>query len=85
MERSGQVEAVIVGQVFQAGAGRAPARQASFGAGIGWDVPAITISKLCLSGRTAVMDAARMIRAHQSLTSCTRVRPSEDPEAVTVP
>ncbi|MEV8147451.1 acetyl-CoA C-acyltransferase [Arthrobacter sp. NPDC080073] len=58
-----QIEAVIVGQVVQAGAGQGPARQASVGAGIGWDVPTVTVNKLCLSGLTAVIDAARMIRA----------------------
>jgi acetyl-CoA C-acetyltransferase len=61
-----QVHAVIVGQVIQAGAGQGPARQASLAAGIGWDVPAVTINKLCLSGLTAVIDAARMIRAGEA-------------------
>ncbi|MCU1435033.1 MAG: acetyl-CoA acetyltransferase [Pseudarthrobacter sp.] len=61
-----QVQAVIVGQVIQAGAGQGPARQASLAAGIGWDVPAVTINKLCLSGLTAVIDAARMIRAGEA-------------------
>ncbi|WP_254678583.1 hypothetical protein [Arthrobacter sp. 24S4-2] len=32
-------------------------------AGIGWDVPTVRVNKLCLSGLTAVIDAARMIRA----------------------
>lgn len=70
LERAGigpeQVEAVIVGQVVQAGAGQGPARQASLGAGIGWDVPTVTLNKLCLSGLTAVIDAARMIRAGEA-------------------
>lgn len=61
--RPDQIESVIVGQVIQAGAGQGPARQASIGAGIGWDVPTVTVNKLCLSGLTAVIDAARMIRA----------------------
>lgn len=61
-----QIEAVIVGQVIQAGAGQGPARQASLGAGIGWDVPTVTVNKLCLSGLTAVIDAARMIRAGEA-------------------
>jgi acetyl-CoA C-acetyltransferase len=56
------VEAVIMGQVLQAGAGQNPARQSSIGAGIGWNVPAVTVNKVCLSGLTAVIDAARMIR-----------------------
>ncbi|MBT2532622.1 acetyl-CoA C-acyltransferase [Arthrobacter sp. ISL-48] len=70
LERTGvaaeQVQAVIVGQVIQAGAGQGPARQASLAAGIGWDVPAVTINKLCLSGLTAVIDAARMILAGEA-------------------
>lgn len=61
-----QVEAVIMGQVIQAGAGQGPARQAALKAGIGWDVPTVTVNKLCLSGLTAVIDAARMIRAGEA-------------------
>jgi acetyl-CoA C-acetyltransferase len=59
----GQVDAVIMGQVLQAGAGQNPARQSAIGAGIGWNVPTLTINKVCLSGLTAVIDAARMIRS----------------------
>ena len=70
LERAGvgpeQIDAVIVGQVIQAGAGQGPARQASLGAGIGWDVPTVTVNKLCLSGLTAVINAARMIRAGEA-------------------
>ncbi|MDQ0258791.1 acetyl-CoA C-acetyltransferase [Sinomonas atrocyanea] len=57
------VDAVIMGQVLQAGAGQNPARQSAIAAGVGWDVPCVTINKVCLSGLTAVIDAARMIRA----------------------
>ena len=60
---AGQVDAVIMGQVLQAGAGQNPARQSAIGAGVGWNVPAVTINKVCLSGLTAVIDAARMIRS----------------------
>ncbi|MCU1572173.1 MAG: acetyl-CoA acetyltransferase [Micrococcaceae bacterium] len=67
LERAGvsaaDVDAVLMGQVLQAGAGQNPARQSSIGAGIGWNVPAVTLNKVCLSGLTAVIDAARMIRA----------------------
>ena len=56
------VDAVIVGQVLAAGSGQNAARQAAIGAGIGWDVPAHSVNKVCLSGLTAVVDAARMIR-----------------------
>ncbi|MGO1198846.1 MAG: acetyl-CoA C-acetyltransferase [Dermabacteraceae bacterium] len=55
------VDAVIMGQVLSAGSGQNPARQAAIGAGIGWDVPAHGVDKVCLSGLTAVIDAARMI------------------------
>lgn len=57
------VDAVIVGQVLPAGNGQHPARQAAIGAGLGWDVHAASVNKVCLSGLTAVIDAARMIRS----------------------
>lgn len=57
------VDAVIMGQVLPAGSGQNPARQAAIGAGIGWDVPASSVNKVCLSGLTAIIDAARMIAA----------------------
>lgn len=57
-----KVDAVIVGQVLAAGSGQNAARQAAIGAGIGWDVPAHSVNKVCLSGLTAIIDAARMIR-----------------------
>lgn len=60
---AGQVDAVIMGQVLQAGAGQNPARQSAIAAGIGWNVPTVTINKVCLSGLTAVIDAARLIRS----------------------
>lgn len=55
------VDTVIMGQVIQAGAGQNPGRQAALQAGIGRDVHGITINKVCLSGATAIIDAARMI------------------------
>ncbi|MEV7605739.1 acetyl-CoA C-acyltransferase [Paenarthrobacter sp. NPDC089322] len=70
LERTGveteEISAVIVGQVIQAGAGQGPARQAALGAGIGWNVPTVTVNKLCLSGLTAVIDAARMIKTGEA-------------------
>ncbi|HET8795279.1 MAG TPA: acetyl-CoA C-acetyltransferase [Arthrobacter sp.] len=70
LERSGvpaeNVDSVIMGQVIQAGAGQNPARQSAIGAGIGWDVPTVTINKVCLSGLAAVTDAARLIRAGEA-------------------
>lgn len=56
------VDQVLMGQVVQAGAGQNPARQAAVAAGIGWTVPAMTLNKVCLSGLTAIIDAARTIR-----------------------
>jgi acetyl-CoA C-acetyltransferase len=40
-----------------------PARQAAVAAGIGWDVPALTINKMCLSGIDAIAIADQLIRA----------------------
>src|SRR5436305_12095286 len=57
------VEYVIMGQVLTAGAGQMPARQAAVGGGIGWDVPALTINKVCLSGIDAIALADQLIRA----------------------
>ena len=56
------VDYVFMGQVVQAGCGQNPAKQAAIGAGIGWDVPAETLNKVCLSGLLSVTQAARMIR-----------------------
>jgi acetyl-CoA C-acetyltransferase len=61
-----EVDAVIMGQAIQAGAGQNPARQATIGAGLSWSVPAVTINKVCLSGLTAVIDAARLIRSGEA-------------------
>ncbi len=56
------VEYVIMGQVLQAGAGQAPARQAAVGAGIPIETPADTINKVCASSIRAVEIADSMIR-----------------------
>ena len=57
-----QVDFVLMGQVLQAGCGQNPARQSAIAAGIGWNVPAMTLNKVCLSGLAAIIDAARLIR-----------------------
>ena len=59
----GEVEYVIMGQVLQAGAGQAPARQAAIGAGIPKEVGSDTINKVCASSIRAVEIADQMIRA----------------------
>lgn len=58
-----QVQYVIMGQVLTAGAGQIPARQAAVHAGIGMNVPALTINKVCLSGLNAIALADQLIRA----------------------
>lgn len=67
LERAGvapeQVEYVVMGQVLQAGAGQAPGRQASIGAGIPKETPADTINKVCASSVRAIQIADLMVRA----------------------
>jgi acetyl-CoA C-acetyltransferase len=58
-----EVEYVIMGQVLQGGAGQAPARQASVGAGLPVEVGSDTINKVCASSIRAVEIADQMIRA----------------------
>jgi acetyl-CoA C-acetyltransferase len=56
-------EYVIMGQVLQAGAGQAPARQAAIAAGLPKETPADTINKVCASSIRAIEIADLMIRA----------------------
>jgi len=56
-------EYVVMGQVLQAGAGQAPARQAAVGAGLPIETPADTINKVCASSIRAIEIADSMIRA----------------------
>ncbi|MBO9519992.1 MAG: acetyl-CoA C-acetyltransferase [Nocardioidaceae bacterium] len=58
-----QVDYLIMGQVIQAGAGQNPARTAGIAAGLPWDMPSITINKVCLSGLNAIAMADQLIRA----------------------
>ena len=59
MNRAGvsSVDEVLMGCVLPAGQGQAPARQAGFAAGLGQEVPATTLNKMCGSGMKAVMMA----------------------------
>ena len=70
LERTGisadQVDYVLMGQVLQAGAGQITARQAAVAAGIGLDVPATTINKVCLSGINTIMLADLLIQAGEA-------------------
>ena len=60
---NGEVEYAIMGQVLQGGAGQAPARQASVGAGLPIEVGADTINQVYASSVRAVEIADQMIRA----------------------
>ncbi len=52
-----QVDELLMGCVLPAGQGQAPARQAGFAAGLGQEVPATTLNKMCGSGMKTVMVA----------------------------
>jgi acetyl-CoA C-acetyltransferase len=57
------IDEVLMGQVLQAGAGQAPARQAALRAGLPDTTSATTINRVCGSGLKAIMLAAAEIRA----------------------
>ena len=68
MDRSGlpdgtPVDEVLMGQVLQAGARQAPARQAALAAGLADTTSATTINRVCGSGLKSIMLAAAEIRA----------------------
>ena len=56
-----QIDEVILGQILTAGGGQNPARQAAVQAGLPYEVPSMTINKLCGSGLKAVHLAAQAI------------------------
>lgn len=62
------VDEVVMGSVLSAGQGQAPARQAGFAAGLGQDVPATTLNKMCGSGMKAAMIAFDQIALGQNDT-----------------
>ena len=62
------VDEVLMGCVLPAGQGQAPARQAGFAAGLGQDVPATTVNKMCGSGMKAAMIAFDQIALGQNNT-----------------
>ncbi len=61
-----RVDDLIMGCVLPAGQGQAPARQAGFHAGLGQEVTATTLNKMCGSGMKAAMIAADQIALGQS-------------------
>lgn len=60
------VDEVLMGCVLPAGQGQAPARQAGFAAGLGEEVPATTLNKMCGSGMKAAMIGFDQIALGQS-------------------
>ncbi len=70
LERTGvdpaSVNAVLMGQVVQAGQGQITARQAAVKAGVPMTVHATTINKVCLSGLQTLYLADLMIRAGEA-------------------
>lgn len=60
---SGIVDQLYMGQVLQAGAGQAPARQVAIGAGLPYSTPCTTVNKVCGSSLKAAMIGATEIMA----------------------
>jgi len=61
----GDVDELLMGCVLPAGQGQAPARQAGLAAGLGEDVPATTINKMCGSGmKTTMMGYDQLALGH---------------------
>lgn len=56
-----KIDEVFMGNVVTAGVGQAPARQATLFAGLGENVPATTVGKVCGSGLQAIILGARSI------------------------
>ncbi|HRO72888.1 MAG TPA: beta-ketoacyl synthase N-terminal-like domain-containing protein, partial [Saprospiraceae bacterium] len=66
VEKSGidiaDVDEIFMGQVVQANAGQAPARQVALQAGLNKSTPSTTVNKVCASGLKAVMFGAQSIQ-----------------------
>ena len=60
---SGVIDQLYMGQVLQAGAGQAPARQVAMRVGMPVTTPCTTINKVCGSSLKAAMIAATEIEA----------------------
>ncbi len=63
-----KVDEVIFGNVLSAGQGQNIARQATLGAGLGQNVGATTVNKVCGSGLKAVMLASQAIQCGEANT-----------------
>lgn len=63
---AGKIEELLMGCVLPAGQGQAPARQAGFAAGLGEEVPATTMNKMCGSGMKTAMVAFDQVALGQT-------------------
>ncbi len=85
------VDEVLMGCVLPAGQGQAPARQAGFAAGLGEEVTATTLNKMCGSGMKAAMIAYDQIALGQTDTvvaggmESMTMRPTFCPTSAAVP
>ncbi|GIY42359.1 acetyl-CoA acetyltransferase, mitochondrial [Caerostris darwini] len=62
------IQEVYMGQVLQAGAGQAPARQAALNAGLNIATPCTTVNKVCASGMKSIMLASQnLMLGHQDI------------------
>jgi acetyl-CoA C-acetyltransferase len=61
-----RVDELIFGNARPAGVGPNPARQISWRAGLGDDVPAFTVNQACASGLRAIIVAAQQIRTGEA-------------------
>src|SRR5262249_35525227 len=59
--RPEEVEAVVMGNVVQAGTKMNPAREAAVHAGLPGTIPALSVNRVCGSGAQAVISAAQEI------------------------
>ena len=70
VEKSGlqpsTIQEIFMGQVVQANAGQAPARQVALSAGLSISTPSTTVNKVCASGLKSVMFAAQSIQLEQN-------------------
>ncbi|KAM3179272.1 hypothetical protein ACTXT7_000945 [Hymenolepis weldensis] len=79
-----QVSEVIMGQVYTAGGGQNPARQAAKAAGLSYTVPAWGLNMLCASGMKAVCQCFQTLRleggmavagGQESMSRCPHITP----------
>lgn len=61
-----QIQELFIGNVLSAGLGQAPATQVAEGAGLGFEIPATLINKVCASGMKAVIFGAQSIMTGQN-------------------